>query len=103
MSGAARDRATALSEVEVEYLEDSVVVALRGRTEKSAGTDSMASYNRFIAALRQDGYLLSESELDTDTRLIDFSMRLERRIDGGSACPTTRQKSPWRCCWSRSL
>lgn len=85
VSGAARDRATALSEVEVEYLDDSVVVVLRGRTEKSAGADSMAFYNRFIATLRQDGYVLSESELDTDTRLIEFSTRLERRVDGGSA------------------
>lgn len=85
VSGAAQDQATALAEVEVEYLPDSVAVVLRGRTEKSPGADSMAFYNRFIATLRQAGYLLSESELDTNTRLIDFSMHLERRVDGGSA------------------
>ena len=85
VSGAAEDKATAFDEVKVEYKDDKVVVTLKGHTDKSQGSDSMAFYNRFISDLRGKGYALSKSDIDTETRRIDFNLRLDRPVGGDSA------------------
>lgn len=85
VSSAAQDKATAIDEVQVDYQKDKVVVTLKGHTDKAQGSDSMAFYNRFISDLRTQGYALSKSDIDTETRQIDFKMRLDRPVGGSSA------------------
>lgn len=85
ISNAAQGNATEFSAMEAEYHDDRIVLTLTGHTEKEQGRDNMAHYNRLISQLRRMGYALAESELNTETRVIDFTARFERRVAGGRA------------------
>lgn len=85
VAGAAGNKETIFADVVVEYNEENIVVTLVGTTEKSSSGDSMGRYNDFVAELRREGYALTKSELDTETREVKFKLQLTRPIRRGHA------------------
>ena len=80
VSSAAKSRSTQIQSVEVEYLPERVSIVLKGDTDKSQQGDSMQHYSHFISALREAGYDLSDSDLNTDPNTIRFEMQLDQSL-----------------------
>lgn len=81
VASAAEGRDTYFNSMKVEYGLDSVMLTLGGQTNKRNGADPMPTYTAFMDALREKGYGLVDSDLNTGTAALSFSTRLEKGTD----------------------
>lgn len=71
------------NEVIVEYPENDPMISLtlKGQSENTADSKGITDYNSFIAALRQRGFKMVDSQLKTDIDAFSFKVKLERGLN----------------------
>ncbi|MBF0455505.1 MAG: hypothetical protein HQL72_11905 [Magnetococcales bacterium] len=65
------------SRVKLDYQGERIVVQLQGRVDKRLGND-VENFNTFVSNMRQEGYTVAESNLQTDVHYLLFNLKLDR-------------------------